>query len=266
MKWINDIPVEDNHNRDNQLRRSWDKDGELRKYKDQANIGAMKNDYGYRGGRHGDKRFGMIKHIEEQAVNEEIKASQGHNSRWKTGDGDQSRKMTGYGGDFTRASTNKNDQREEPRETQNGIKYELCNDMWKQLKTVSILIFCGDKRIYNDWKTAFMTCVDQAPATLEYKLLQLRSYLKGDALKVVESLGHSAVAYEAAKERLERKYGGKCRQIAINIEEIDQFKPTQSGYAKDVEKLADLLDILTINLKEAKRTEELGNGSLYLKV
>ena len=75
MKWINDIPVEDNHNRDNQLRRSWDKDGELRKYKDQANIGAMKNDYGYRGGRHGDKRFGMIKHIEEQAVNEEIKAS-----------------------------------------------------------------------------------------------------------------------------------------------------------------------------------------------
>ena len=33
MKWVNDIPVEDNHNRDNQLRRSWDKDGELRKYK-----------------------------------------------------------------------------------------------------------------------------------------------------------------------------------------------------------------------------------------
>ena len=80
----------------------------------------------------------MVKHIVQQAVNEETKASQGHNLRQETGDGDQSRKMTGYGGDFTRASTNKNDQSEEPRETSNDIKYELGNDMWKQLKRVSI--------------------------------------------------------------------------------------------------------------------------------
>ena len=71
----------------------------------------------------------------------------------------------------------------------------------------------------------------------------------------MESLAHSAVAYEAAKERLERKYGGKHREIAINMEEIDQFKPIRPGYTRDVENLADLLDILTINLKEAKRTE-----------
>ena len=116
------------------------------------------------GERDGDGRFGMIKHIEERAVNEETKVSQGHNSRWETGDGDQSRKMTGYGGDFTRTSTSKNDQR-----------YEV--------------------------------------------------NLKGGACKVVESLEYTAVAHEAAKERLERKYGGKCRQITINMEEIDQFKP-----------------------------------------
>ena len=89
--------------------------------------------------------------------------------------------------------------------------------LWKQLKRVSIPVFFGDARTYNSWKIAFMTCVDQVPATPEYKLLQLRSCLKGDALKVVESLGHSAVAYEAAKERLERSYGGKRRQIAINM-------------------------------------------------
>ena len=82
----------------------------------------------------------------------------------------------------------------------------------------------------------------------------------------MESLAHSAVAYEAAKERLERKYGGKHREIAINMEEIDQFKPIRPGYTRDVENLADLLDILTINLKEAKRTEEQENGSLYLKM
>ena len=38
MKWINNIPAEDNHNRDNQLRRSWDKYGEARKYEDQAEL------------------------------------------------------------------------------------------------------------------------------------------------------------------------------------------------------------------------------------
>ena len=97
--------------------------------------------------------------------------------------------------------------------------------MWKQPKRDSIPVFCGDKRKYNSWKTAFMTCVDQVPATPEHKLLHLRSYLKRDALKVVENLGHSEVAYEATKKRLERKYGRKGTQIAINIEEINQFKP-----------------------------------------
>ena len=38
MKQINDIPVEDNHNGDNKLRRSWDKDGEAREYKGQSEI------------------------------------------------------------------------------------------------------------------------------------------------------------------------------------------------------------------------------------
>ena len=35
-------------------------------------------------------------------------------------------------------------------------------------------------------------------ATPEYKLLQLRQHLSGEPLKMVEPLGHSASAYEAA--------------------------------------------------------------------
>jgi len=50
---------------------------------------------------------------------------------------------------------------------------------------------------------AFMACVDKVSATPEYKFLQLRQYLSGKALKVVKPLGHSAAAYETAKERLE---------------------------------------------------------------
>ena len=96
-------------------------------------------------------------------------------------------------------------------------------DLWKQLRRVTIPVFSGDKRTYENWKAAFMACIDKSPATPEFKLLQLRQYLSGEALKAIETLGHSASAYQAAKERLERKYGGKttpncyiygrCRQL-----------------------------------------------------
>ena len=94
-------------------------------------------------------------------------------------------------------------------------------DLWRQLKRVQIPVFDGDKRKYQSWKAAFLACIDSAPATGEYKLLQLRQYLSGEALQVIENLGHSAAAYEAAKERLERKLGGKRRQIAIYLEELE---------------------------------------------
>ena len=82
----------------------------------------------------------------------------------------------------------------------------------------------------------------------------------------MEPLGHSAAAYEAAKERLERKFGGKRRQIALHLEELENFKPLHHGLAKDLERLADLLDVTVVNLKEAGRHDELGNGSLYLSL
>ena len=83
---------------------------------------------------------------------------------------------------------------------------------------------------------------------------------------MIENLGHSSTAYEAAKERLERKYGGHRRQIAMYIEELEQFKQMRSGNARDLDKFADLLDIAIINLKEANQTQELGDGSLYAKL
>ena len=139
-------------------------------------------------------------------------------------------------------------------------------DLWKQLKWVQIPMFSGDKRKYQSWKAAFLACIDSAPATGEYKLLQLRQYLSGEALNVIENMGHSSTAYEAAKERLERKYGGRRRQIAMYIEELEQFKQIKSGNARDLDKFADLLDIAIINLKEANQTQELGDGSLYAKL
>ena len=76
-------------------------------------------------------------------------------------------------------------------------------DLWRQLKRVQIPVFTGDKKNYQSRKASFLACIDSAPATAEYKLLQLRQYLSGEALKVIDRLGHSAAAYEAAKVRLE---------------------------------------------------------------
>ena len=91
-------------------------------------------------------------------------------------------------------------------------------DKWRQLKRVSIPVFRGDKRQYESWKAAFLACIDRAPLTPEYKLLQQREYLAGDARKVVENLDHSAAAYQAAKDRLERKYGGNRLKMALQFE------------------------------------------------
>ena len=95
-----------------------------------------------------------------------------------------------------------------------------------------------------------MACVDNAPTTPEYKLLQLRQNLSGEALKAVEPLGHSSAAYDRAKERLECKFGGKRHQITLHLEELENFKPLRPGNARDLEKLADLLDVTVVNLSE----------------
>ena len=137
------------------------------------------------------------------------------------------------------------------------------HDLWKQLKRVSIPVFTGDIKTYESWKAAFNACIDQAPATPEYKLLQLRQYISGDALKAIESLGHSATAYQAAKDRLERKYGGNRRKMAIYIEQLENFRTMRPGNSVDMDKFADLLDVTVINLKESGNEDELRSGSLY---
>ena len=79
-------------------------------------------------------------------------------------------------------------------------------------------------------------------------------------------MGHSGYAYEAAKERLEHKFGSQRRQNAIRLEELETFKPLRPDNSRNLEEFADLLDIAVINLKEAGRSAALGDGSLFLKL
>lgn len=140
------------------------------------------------------------------------------------------------------------------------------NDLWRELKKANqrpIPIFSGNK--HEAKKAAFMACLDTALTSAEYKLFSivqasiLRQYPSGQVLKVIESLGHSVTAYQAAKEILEKKYGAKRRKVALSLEEVDRFQPIRDRHAKDMEKFAGLLHITVINLCEAGYVEELSS-------
>ena len=136
-------------------------------------------------------------------------------------------------------------------------------DLWNQLEKVTIPIFSGDKGTYEGWREAFNACVDQAPVSAVYKLLQLKKYLSDEPLQLVSRLGHSARAYETAKEKLNRKYGGKRRQTAMYLQQLEKFNPLKDGDSRSFEAFADLLETAVFTLKESGRVEELGNGTLY---
>ena len=142
----------------------------------------------------------------------------------------------------------------------------LGRNMWNQLKRGSIPVFNGDRRAYEGWKAAFMACVHQAPATPDYKLLQLRQHLSGEALKIVEPLGHSAAANEAAIALLEREFGGERQKLALHLEELENIESLRPRNAGDIERFADLLDVTVVNLKGANRHDELGKGTLQISL
>ena len=92
----------------------------------------------------------------------------------------------------------------------------------------------------------------------------MRDCLQGEALKIIKHLGHSATAYEVAKSRLDRKYGGKWRALTLRLEELDAFKQIREGNEKET--FAELLEALVVNFTDANQGTELGIGLLYISL
>ncbi|XP_062580317.1 uncharacterized protein LOC134242249 [Saccostrea cucullata] len=51
-----------------------------------------------------------------------------------------------------------------------------------------------------------------------------------------------------------------------HLEQLESFRPIRAGNSKDLEKFADILDVAVVNLKDTGWTDELKNGSLYVKL
>ncbi|XP_065195672.1 uncharacterized protein LOC135827076 [Sycon ciliatum] len=135
-----------------------------------------------------------------------------------------------------------------------------------KLKRIEIAVFIGEKRKYERWKSAFSVCVDQQPLSAEFKLLQLRQYVAGEALDAIESLGYSAAAYDAALRRLERRFGGSRRRLVVRTEELERSPPIRAGRDQDLERFTDVLDMAVVTLKDSGMHTDLGTGILYQRI
>ena len=133
----------------------------------------------------------------------------------------------------------------------------------KQLERIRIPKFSGDKMKYSSWWAAFSSCVDETSLSPQFKMLRLESCLEGEAAATVKGLGYSSAAYEAAKTRLNRKYGGNRQQVQAHIDELRKMKAINSENPRELEKFADLVERTVVTLKENKHTSDLEGGTLY---
>ena len=136
-------------------------------------------------------------------------------------------------------------------------------DVYRHLEQIKIPIFKGEKGTYETWKAAFTTCIHEQPMTDEVKLLRLRQCLSGAPLTTIETYGYSAAAYRAAVQRLEQKYGGQRRRAASHMDALTKVPVLHAGNGSGLEKFADLLQVIVINLQDSNQATELGRGVFY---
>ena len=131
-----------------------------------------------------------------------------------------------------------------------------------QLERIRIPVFSGNKMDFQKWNAAFTSCVDVTSLSPQFKTLRLEACLTGEAAETIKGLGYSVEAYEAAKARLVRKYGGSRRQIQSHLDELKKLKPIEENNPKKLEKFADILERAVITLKENGRESDLESGTL----
>ena len=83
-----------------------------------------------------------------------------------------------------------------------------------------ISTFSGNKTEFQHWNATFTSCVNASAMSDQFKMLRLEACLASEVLETIKGLGYSEAAYEAAKSRLLRKYGGHRREIRSHVDEL----------------------------------------------
>jgi hypothetical protein len=82
----------------------------------------------------------------------------------------------------------------------------------------------SERSKYEEWRAKFDAFVDGSDAPVEYKMLMLKDALKGDAQRLVHNFNFTKEHYEAAKNKLTRKYGGQRRKMKSLKAELLSFQ------------------------------------------
>ena len=92
----------------------------------------------------------------------------------------------------------------------------------------------------------------------------MKQFLSGEALQAIANFGYTQRGYEAAKARLDKKFGGQRRQAARYVEKLERVGSLSGSKAAELERFADLLEVAVVNLQDAGHTAELGAGTFYM--
>ena len=134
-----------------------------------------------------------------------------------------------------------------------------------KLKGVDLPKFSGeDKADYEPWKAAFMSIVDVMDIPVGEKVLRLQSGLTGKALALIKDLGYSVHAYERAKEKLERKYGGERRLQIKHLTALRGWQKVRPRNLEEMESFQGVLERVWIALKDCGPGQELQGHNLNL--
>ena len=91
-----------------------------------------------------------------------------------------------------------------------------------------------------------MAIVDANNIPVGEKMLRLQSSLSGKALTLVKDLGYSSTAYERAKLKLEKRYGGERRQQITHLTTLRNWPKVRYRNLHDLEQFQALLERILI--------------------
>ena len=121
-----------------------------------------------------------------------------------------------------------------------------------RLKGVDLPIFSGEEKSdYESWKAAFLSVVDRRDIPVGEKMLRLQGCLSGKALTMVKDLGYSLNAYERAKAKLEKKYGGERRLQIKHLTALRNFRKIRPRNLEDMEEFQVLLERVLIATQDS---------------
>jgi hypothetical protein len=136
-------------------------------------------------------------------------------------------------------------------------------DISRQLGSIKVPQFSGDKGQYEHWKQFFEVAIDKTGLSFTSKMLRLREALTGDAEELIKGLGFGKESYEEALRLLDEEYGGDRRYLTKYLDELRNMRTIQCGNTKEIRKFLNMLRATNIAFKERGKETELEDGMFY---